>query len=215
MSKELALRRISEIGILPVIRASSTDEARQVIAAIEAGGITTIEVTLTTPGAVELIRELSKRENLMVGAGTVLDKKKARECIDAGAQFIISPSFNLETVRLCNEAGVVVMPGALTPTEIVNAWDAGADVVKVFPCGAMGGAGYIKSIKAPLPHIKLIPTGGVTLSNAASFIEAGAEAVGVGADLVDLDAIRSGDAAKITRAAKEYLHAVSGVSRPA
>src|SRR6185436_1253656 len=126
----------------------------------------------------------------------------------AGAQFVVSPALNLETIAFCRDAGCAIMPGALTPTEVVTAWSAGADMVKVFPCGAMGGASYIRSLKAPLPQIRLIPTGGVSLATAAGFIEAGASALGVGADLVDIQAIRDGQAEKVTAAAREYLQVV-------
>jgi 2-dehydro-3-deoxyphosphogluconate aldolase / (4S)-4-hydroxy-2-oxoglutarate aldolase len=145
----------------------------------------------------------------LIGAGSVLDPETARECISAGAQFIVSPATNFDTILYCNETEIVVMPGALTPTEIVNAWDAGADFVKVFPADSMGGARYLRSLKAPLPEIRLIPTGGVSQATAADFIRAGAEAVGVGADLVDLKAVREGRADDITNAAKKYLEIVA------
>jgi 2-dehydro-3-deoxyphosphogluconate aldolase/(4S)-4-hydroxy-2-oxoglutarate aldolase len=205
MNKQEVAARIREGGVIPVIRASSHEEALAVIDAIAAGGITTIEVTMTVPNAVELIGKLSDREELLIGAGSVLDPETARECITAGARFIVSPSTNFDTILYCNETEIVVMPGALTPTEVVNAWDAGADFIKIFPADSMGGAKYLKSLKAPLPQIKLIPTGGVSQSTAADFIKAGAEAVGVGADLVDMKAIREGRAADITAAAKKFL----------
>ena len=205
MTKAEIIGRIRECGVLPVIRASSQEEALAVVDAVVAGGITAIEVTMTVPNAVELIRKLTaERSDLLIGAGTILDPESARECIDAGAQFIVSPATNFDTIAYCNEVEIVVMPGALTPTEIVNAWDAGADIVKVFPADAMGGAKYLRSLKAPLPHIKLIPTGGVSQATAADFIKAGAEAVGVGADLVDLTAFREGRSNDITEAARRY-----------
>lgn len=207
--KKEVIAEIERVGVLPVVRAGSPKEARAVIEAVCAGGITIIEVTMTVPGAVGLIRELSAREDLLVGAGTVLGPQTAAECVDAGAQFIISPALNLDTISFCREREIVVMPGALTPTEIVTAWDAGADFVKVFPAGAMGGASYLRSLKAPLPHIKLIPTGGVSLATAADFIRAGASAIGVGADLVDLKAIREGRGNEITENARKYLEIVS------
>jgi 2-dehydro-3-deoxyphosphogluconate aldolase/(4S)-4-hydroxy-2-oxoglutarate aldolase len=212
MSKDNVISRIVECGVLPVIRADSPENARLAIEAVVAGGITTIEVTMTVPGAIKLIEELSRKYNeaeVLLGAGTVMDPETARDCINAGAQFIISPALNFDTILYCNDVETVVIPGALTPTEVVNAWDAGADFVKVFPADAMGGAKYLKSLKAPLPHIKLIPTGGVSQSTAADFIKAGAEAVGVGADLVDLKAIREGRTSEITQAAKNYLAIVS------
>jgi 2-dehydro-3-deoxyphosphogluconate aldolase/(4S)-4-hydroxy-2-oxoglutarate aldolase len=210
MNKDEIISRITSSGVIPVIRASSKEEALAVIDAIAAGGITTIEITMTVPNAIDLIASLSStRDDLLIGAGSVLDPETARECIAAGALFIVSPATNFDTILYCNETEIVVMPGALTPTEIVNAWDGGADFVKVFPADSMGGAKYLRSVKAPLPDIKLIPTGGVNQSTAADFIKAGAEAVGVGADLVDLAAIREGRASDITSAAKKYLEIVA------
>jgi 2-dehydro-3-deoxyphosphogluconate aldolase / (4S)-4-hydroxy-2-oxoglutarate aldolase len=208
MTKTDVLRRISESGILPVIRAGSAADARQLIDAIVAGGIRTIEVTMTVPGAVDLIRELASDRELMIGAGTVLDADTAKLCIDAGAMFVISPATNYETIRYCNDADVVVMPGALTPTEILNAWNAGADIVKVFPASSMGGPAYLRALKGPLPHIKLIPTGGVSIENAADYIRAGAEAVGIGGDLANLDALRGDNTISISEAARAYVAAV-------
>lgn len=214
MKKAEVIKRVVEGGVIPVIRAASKAEARSVIEAIAEGGIVTIEVTMTVPGAVELIAELSReRSDLLLGAGSVLEPETARECIAAGAKYIVSPATNFDTIEYCNESDVVIMPGALTPTEVVNAWDAGADFVKVFPADSMGGAKYLRSLKAPLPHIKLIPTGGVSQSTAAEFIKAGAEAVGVGADLVNLNAIREGRPDEITEAAREYLRIVAEARR--
>jgi len=204
MNKSEVISRIRECGVLPVIRASSNEEALSIIDAIVAGGIDTIEVTMTVPNAVELIRKLSKREDLLIGAGSVLDPEQARDCISAGAKFIVSPTTNFDTIEYCNDKEIVVMPGALTPTEILNASEAGADIVKVFPADSMGGAKYLRSLKAPMPHLKLIPTGGVDQSTAADFIKAGAEAIGIGADLVDLKAIREKRPADITEAARKY-----------
>jgi len=210
MNKTEVIQRIKDIGVIPVVRASSEDEAILIVEAIKAGGLPMLEITMTVPGAVRVIEELVKRfgDDAIVGAGTVLDPESACACILAGAQFIVSPALNLETVACCRELNVAVIPGALTPTEIVLAWNAGADLVKVFPAGAMGGANYIKSLKAPLPQIELIPTGGVTLANAAGFIEAGAAALGVGTDLVDTRAIRSGHPEKITQAARSFIEVV-------
>ena len=211
MTKDETIERVTAGGVIPVIRAESTYEARAVVDAIVAGGIAVIEVTMTVPGAVGLIRELSEvyDERILIGAGTVMNADTAKDCVEAGAKFVISPALNLETIRFCRDNDVVVMPGALTPTDVVAAWDNGADFVKVFPAGAMGGASYLKSLKAPLPHIKMIPTGGVSQSTAADFIRAGAEAVGVGADLVDLNAVREGRAEAITAAARNYLTIVA------
>lgn len=207
MNKDEVINRIVECGVLPVIRADSANEAKAAVEAIVAGGITIIEVTMTVPGAVELIAELALKyeDSILIGAGTVMNPEIARECVAAGARFVISPALNLDTIIYCNDSEIAVLPGALTPTEVVKAWDAGADLVKVFPAGAMGGASYLKSLKAPMPHIKLIPTGGVSQSTAAAFIRAGATAVGVGSDLVDLTAIRAGDAALLTENARKYM----------
>jgi len=210
MTKSEIVQSIRDIGIIPVVRASSADEAIQVVEAIRAGGVSLLEITMTVPGAVQVIETLVKKfgDSAIVGAGTVLDAQTASACIDAGAKFMVSPALNLETIAFCGKHDIAVMPGALTPTEIVTAWNCGADFVKVFPCGAMGGASYIKSLKAPLPQIELVPTGGVTLTTAASFIQAGAAAIGVGADLVDVKAIRAGEAQKVTAAAQAYVAAV-------
>lgn len=208
MKKSEVLERIVECGVLPVVRAASAIEAERLVAAISAGGIDVIEVTMTVPGAIGLIESLAKQKGLLIGAGTVLDPETARDCINAGAAFIISPAVNFDTIQYCNDKEVAVMPGALTPTEVVNAWDAGADVVKVFPADSMGGAKYLRSLKAPLPQIKLIPTGGVSQTTAADFIRAGAEAVGVGADLADTALLREGRAADITAAAESYRRIV-------
>ena len=214
------MARIREIGIMPVVRASSSDEALAVVEAIRDGGIPMLEITMTVPGAVGVITELTQRlgDDGVIGAGTVLDADAAKQCVDAGAKFIVSPSLDIPTIEACRRMNVPVFPGALTPTEILTAWKAGASAVKVFPANAVGGASYLKSIKAPLPQVELIPTGGVNLKTVAEFVAAGALALGVGADLVDVAALRRGDAAAITRKAKEYVAAVAAAramsSRP-
>jgi 2-dehydro-3-deoxyphosphogluconate aldolase / (4S)-4-hydroxy-2-oxoglutarate aldolase len=210
MSKEKTLAKIREVGIVPVVRAESADEAARAIDAIREGGISILEITMTVPGAVRLIEDLAKRfgTDAVVGAGTVLDPETARACILAGAQFVVSPALNLDTIACCRRYGIPVMPGALTPTEVVSAWQAGADMVKVFPCSALGGASYIKALKAPLPQVDLIPTGGVNLQTAADFIKAGSTALGVGADLVDLMAVVEGKASVLTERAKKLVEIV-------
>ena len=210
MDKQEVLRQIKEVGVVPVVRARSADEAARVVEAIKAGGVSVLEITMTVPRAVELIAELSERygDGAAVGAGTVLDAETARACIMAGARFVVSPSLNLQTIELCRRYGVAVMPGALTPTEVLTAWQAGADMVKVFPCGAVGGASYLKALKAPLPQVELIPTGGVSLQTAADFIRAGASALGVGSDLVDLKALAEGQAEVITERARQFVEIV-------
>ena len=207
MKKEDVLERIREVGLLPVLRAKSVDEALALAEAIEAGGVTALEVTMTVPGAIEVIRQLARETQgrILIGAGTVLDPETARACMLAGAAFIVSPSLNVKTIELCRRYSVPVMPGALTPTEVLTAWEAGADVVKVFPCSALGGASYLKALKAPLPQIELIPTGGVSLSTAAEFLAAGAFALGVGSDLVNTKAIADGKPEIVTQAAREYM----------
>lgn len=201
------MQRIRDAGLVPVVRASSPDEALQAVEAIRAGGIPILEITLTVPGAVQIIRELSRQlgDDALIGAGTVLDAETAQQCVDAGARFIVSPALDIPTIELCRRINVPVFAGALTPTEIVTAWKAGANAVKVFPANAVGGASYLRSIKAPLPQIELLPTGGVNLKTAAEFIAAGALALGVGADLVDLAALRRGEAASITDKARQYV----------
>lgn len=210
MKKAEIISKIIEIGVVPVVRASSADEAMRAIDAIREGGVPILEITMTVPGAIKVMEKVCDKygSDVVTGAGTVLDPETARACILAGAQFVVSPALNLKTIELCQRYSVPVSPGALTPTEVVTAWQAGADFVKVFPCSAMGGASYIKGLKAPLPQIELIPTGGVNLNTAADFIKAGSSALGVGADLVDLKALREGNAQKITDAAKQFVQIV-------
>ena len=210
MDKKAVLERITATGVIPVIRAQSADEAASAIAAIQKGGVSVLEITMTVPGAIELIREVTRRAtDALVGAGTVLDPENALACIDAGARFVVRPALNLATIAACREAGIAVLPGALTPTEVLTAWNAGADFVKVFPANALGGPSYLKSLKAPLPQVKLVPTGGVNLQTAKDFIRAGASALGVGADLVDLQALRRGDAELVTERARKFLSLVA------
>jgi 2-dehydro-3-deoxyphosphogluconate aldolase / (4S)-4-hydroxy-2-oxoglutarate aldolase len=206
MTKSEVLKQIKDTGVIPVVRATTADEAMRAIDAIREGGISVLEITMTVPGAVGVIERVAARfgNDALVGAGTVLDADTAKACISAGAQFIVSPALNMETIAYCREQGVAVMPGALTPTEVVQAWNAGADFVKVFPAGAVGGPSYLKALKAPLPHIELVPTGGVSLKTAADFIRAGAAALGVGTDLVDVKA----QAALITERAKQFVQIV-------
>jgi 2-dehydro-3-deoxyphosphogluconate aldolase/(4S)-4-hydroxy-2-oxoglutarate aldolase len=196
--------------LIPVVRATSADEAMRAIDAIREGGISVLEITMTVPGAVKLIEEVANRygSDALVGAGTVLDPETATACISSGARFVVSPALNLDTIACCRQRDIAVMPGALTPTEVVQAWNAGADFVKVFPAGAVGGPSYLKALKAPLPQIELVPTGGVSLKTAADFIRAGASALGVGADLVDISAIREGQSALITERAKQFIEIV-------
>ena len=209
MEKAKVLAELKAIGLVPVLRADSVAKALAMAAAIADGGVTVLEVTMTVPGAIEVMRKLAEtRPDILIGAGTVLDAETARMCILEGAQFVVSPALNLKTIEMCHRYSVAVLPGALTPTEIVTAWQAGADVVKVFPASAMGGASYLKAIKAPLPQVELIPTGGVSLGTAEEFLKAGAYALGVGGDLVDHKAITEGRAHEITANARKYLEIV-------
>ena len=209
MEKAAVLRQLEEIGLVPVLRAESVEQALALADAIAAGGVTVLEVTMTVPGAIDVMRRLAERRpEILIGAGTVLDAETARMCILEGAQFVVSPALNMGTIEMCHRYSVAVLPGALTPTEIVTAWQAGADVVKVFPAGAMGGPKYLTSLKGPLPHIRMVPTGGVTLGNAAEFLEAGAFALGVGSDLVAAKMIAGGRPEAITEIAMKYLEIV-------
>jgi 2-dehydro-3-deoxyphosphogluconate aldolase/(4S)-4-hydroxy-2-oxoglutarate aldolase len=210
MATNDTLDRISRTGIVPVVRAASGAEALAEVEAIRAGGIDVIELTMTVPGAVDVIRELVKDcgDQIVVGAGTILDPETARACVLAGARFVVSPIVDVPTITSCRTYDVPVIAGALTPTEIVRAWQGGAAMVKVFPCSAVGGASYVKALRAPLPQIPLVPTGGVSLDNVADFIRAGAAAVGAGADLADVKKIRAGAAAEVTERARLYVRAI-------
>ena len=208
-----AVGRIEHAGIVAVIRLKDPAMLRPVVDAITEGGIRALEVTMTVPGAIELIRQLATElpPDCILGAGTVLDAETVRRVSDAGARFVVSPVFRLETIRACHEHGVASMPGCFTPTEILNAWDAGADVVKVFPATALG-PGFFKDVRGPLPQVKLMPTGGVTLDNAGDWIRAGAVAVGVGTALLDATAIAAGDYATL-RSNAERIVASVGAAR--
>lgn len=207
MDKQKVRDRIVEIGVVPVVRASSAGEARMAADAVCEGGIPIAEITMTVPGAVELIRELTRSGpgDVLVGAGTVLNVEAAKQCLDAGAEFLVSPGLNLEVIRLAAKEGKLMMAGALTPTEVIMAWEAGSDFVKVFPCGQVGGAKYIKALKGPLPQVPLVPTGGVNLNTAAEFVEAGAAALGVGGELVPAGALKSGKPEIIVENARKFL----------
>ena len=210
MTKSEIVKRIVETGLIPVVRAGSADEALRAIDAIKEGGVSVLEITMTVPGAVRAIEEVVNRygSEAIVGAGTVLDAETARACILAGAQFIVSPTVNHDTIACCRRYSIPVLPGALTPSEVLDAWTSGADFVKVFPANALGGASYIKSLKAPLPQVELVPTGGVSLKTAADFIKAGSSALGVGADLVDIAALREGRSGLITERARQFVEIV-------
>jgi 2-dehydro-3-deoxyphosphogluconate aldolase/(4S)-4-hydroxy-2-oxoglutarate aldolase len=198
---------LERIGLIPVLRAKNAAQGHAVVEAMIAGGVTVVEVTMTVPGAVDLLKELKKEygSKLLLGSGTVTTADQCQATIDAGAEFVVSPSLHPEVIATTKKNGKVSCPGALTPTEAITAWNAGADYVKIFPCSAVGGAPYLKALLAPFPHLKLIPTGGVTLQTAESFLRAGARALGVGSDLVNLAAVDAGHPETITETAKAYL----------
>ena len=210
MDKQKVRTQIEQIGIIPVVRASSSREACIAAEAVCKGGIPIVEITMTVPGALEVIRELAKScgSEVLIGAGTVLNAEDARRCIEAGAQFLVSPGFNRATVEFAARESKLILAGALTPTEVIEAWTAGADFVKVFPCGQVGGAKYIKALKGPLPQIPLVPTGGVNLATAAEFIEAGAAALGIGGELVQAEALKSNKPELIVEIARKFLEIV-------
>ncbi|QHS51430.1 bifunctional 4-hydroxy-2-oxoglutarate aldolase/2-dehydro-3-deoxy-phosphogluconate aldolase [Edaphobacter sp. 12200R-103] len=206
MTKAAVLASLKQIGLVPVLRAESVDKALALVEAIAAGGVTAMEVTMTVPGAIQVMRKLAEqRPDLLIGAGTVLDAETARACILEGAKFVVSPALNIKTIEMCHRYSIAALPGALTPTEVITAWEAGADVVKIFPASAMGGAKYLSSLKAPLPQVEMIPTGGVSLETAKSFLDAGAFALGVGADLVNTKAMAEGKPEIVTESAKKYM----------
>jgi 2-dehydro-3-deoxyphosphogluconate aldolase/(4S)-4-hydroxy-2-oxoglutarate aldolase len=203
MNRQQTVARIESLGLVPVVRAPSAEVALRAARAVYAGGIDVLEITMTVPDALAVLRQLAAElgDRIVLGAGTVLDAGTARDCIDAGAQFIVAPGLDLEVVRAGRELDKPVMPGALTPTEVIAAWRAGADMVKVFPCSAVGGAAYVRALKAPLPQVKLLPTGGVDRRTAADYIRAGAAALGIGAALIDVKALQQeGDEALSARA---------------
>jgi len=204
------MHRIGDVGIVPVVRAATVEEATRAVEAIRAGGIPVVEITMTVPNAVSVIGEVAKRydSEVLVGAGTVTNAEQAYACMRAGAQFLVSPGLSLAVLAAAASQSILAIPGALTPTELMTAQEHGARVVKIFPCGNVGGPKYLKSLKAPFPTALLIPTGGVNAANAADFIAAGAFALGVGADLVDVAALREGKPDKITAGARQLVQAV-------
>ncbi len=209
MTKLEQMQRIEACGIVAIIRANSSNELIDAAAAIQTGGVDVIEITMTTPDALRVISEVSTRlgDAVIVGVGSVLDAETARAAMLAGAEFVVSPVTKSDVIEICNRYGKVVIPGAFTPTEILSAWEIGADYVKVFPASGVGPS-YIKDIKAPLPQIPLIPTGGINAENAAEFINAGASALGVGSSLVSSSLLESGDFVSLTERAKKMIAAV-------
>ena len=210
MEKREVFNRMMSEGLVPVIRVSSAQEAIDVADAIKEGGVTLIEITMSVPGAIDVIKELAQkyRDEIIMGAGTVLDPETARAALLAGAQFIVTPTLNLDVIQLAHRYSAVVVPGAMTPTEILTAWNAGADMVKVFPAAQLGGPEYLKAIRGPLPQILLVPTGGVNLQNAGAFIKAGAAALGVGGELVDKKAVKEKKFHIITENTRAFIKAI-------
>ncbi len=209
-AKEILLF-ITEIGIVPVVRTATAEAAIQSIEAIYRGGVRAAEITMTVPGALKALEKLADKfgDKIVLGAGTVLDPETARACMLAGAQFFVTPTLKLSTIEMAKRYSKVICPGALTPTEVLTAWEAGADVVKVFPANAMGGPKYIKALKGPLPHIEMIPTGGVNLETAGEFLKAGACAVAVGGELVDAKLIKENRYDEMEARARQYLAAIA------
>lgn len=210
MNKAERLNLIRQSGVIAIMRAKSSDQLIAAADAIRAGGVRVIEVTFTTPGALQVIEQASKKygDEILFGAGSVLDPETARTAILAGAAFVVAPTLNLRVIELCNRYSVPVMPGCLTPTEILTAWEAGADMVKLFPA-SVGGPDFLKAILAPLPHVELVPVGGVELENAAEFIRCGAAALGVGSSLINQKLLDSGDMPELTRRAAAFLAEVA------
>lgn len=208
LDMEKTLEKIAAAGLIAVVRAENENQALDIVDALKKGGAEIIEVTMTVPGAVEIIDQLVKAgsEKTIIGAGTVMDLETARAVISAGAQFLVSPHLNTDLIRFCKDSGVLYMPGAMTPTEIVTAVEAGALAVKVFP-GNVLGPGFIKAVKGPMPRVRLIPTGGVNLDNVEQWIQSGAYAVGVGGELTR--GSENGDYARITASAMEFIDKIA------
>lgn len=211
MSRQSILSSIIDIGIVPVVRTPSAETALAAIDAIYRGGIRAAEITMTVPGAIKALETVAAKfgDKIMLGAGTVLDPETCRACMLAGAQFIVTPSLRTSVIEMVRRYSKVIIPGALTPTEVVTAWEAGADIVKIFPCGNVGGPKYIKALKGPFPHIEMAPTGGVNLETAGEFLKAGACAVAVGGELVDGKSIKEGRYDAIEEKARQYLAAIA------
>ena len=209
--KQEVLAALREGGIVPVIRADSADAALRIVDALVAGGIRTLEITMTVPDAISAIKAVADRfgSSVLLGAGTVTSRALAEGSLDAGAEFLVTPCVVPDVIAVAKERDVAVLPGAMTPTEVFAAWSAGGDIVKIFPASNVGGASYLKALKGPFPQIPLCPTGGVNLQTIGEFVRAGASAVGVGGELVSKAAIDAGDYGKITELAKQYVAALS------
>lgn len=209
-TKEKALEKIRSAGLVPIVRTPSAEDASKAAEAIIQGGIGIAEVTMTVPNAIRVMEQVAAKygDKVLLGAGTILDPESCRAAILAGAEFIVTPSLDVRVIEMARRYSKPCFPGALTPTEVVTAWQAGADMVKIFPCGPVGGPKYIKALKGPLPHIDFVPTGGVNLENAGEFIKAGAAAVAVGGELVNLRALGEGKLEVITETARKFMEAV-------
>lgn len=209
-TKEKALEKIRSAGLVPIVRTPSAEDASKAAEAIIQGGIGIAEVTMTVPNAIRVMEQVTAKYGgeVLLGAGTILDPETCRAAILAGAEFIVTPSLDVRVIEMARRYSKPCFPGALTPTEVVTAWQAGADMVKIFPCGPVGGPKYIKALKGPLPHIEFVPTGGVSLENAAEFIKAGASAVAVGSELVNVKVLREGKLDVITETARRFMEAV-------
>jgi 2-dehydro-3-deoxyphosphogluconate aldolase / (4S)-4-hydroxy-2-oxoglutarate aldolase len=209
MSKATHLRQVLDSGIVAVVRAPESRELVEVVRALADGGVTVVEITFSVPNALEVLRDVRKAlgDRVLLGAGTILDAETGRAALLAGAEYLVSPTLNLDVIRLCNRYDKLVMPGAFTPTEILAAWEAGADIVKVFPAEVVGPA-FFKALRGPLPHIHLMPTGGVDLNTVAAFLQAGACCLGVGGHLVEPRAVATRDFGRLTDLARQYVAAV-------
>src|SRR5436305_15200052 len=211
MTSQEILSAIVDIGIVPIVRTSSAESAIKAVEATYRGGIRAAEITMTVPGAIKALEKMADQlgDKILLGAGTVLDPETARICMLAGAQFFVTPALRFSTIEMVKRYSKVICPGALTPTEVLTAWEAGADVVKVFPCGTVGGAKYIKALKGPFPQIEMIPTGGVNLETAGDFLKAGACAVAVGGELVDAKLMNEGKYDVLEERARQYLEVIA------
>ena len=206
MSKADQLRHVLECGIVAVVRSPDSQQLVDVVRALADGGVTVAEITMTVPGALDVVKQVRSAlgDRVLLGAGTILDPESARAAILAGAEYIVAPTLNFEVIRLCRRYDKLVMPGAFTPTEILAAWEAGADIVKVFPADVVG-PGFFKALKGPLPQVRVMPTGGVDLTTAAAFLEAGACCLGVGSQLVEPNAVAERNFTRIRELAQQYI----------
>lgn len=210
MSKEAILSRLQEIGVVPVVRTPSTESAILAVEALYKGGVACAEITMTVPGAIKAIEKVADLmgDKVLLGAGTVLDPETMRAAQLAGARFFVTPNLRVSCIEMAHRYSMPIMPGALTPTEVITAWENGADIVKVFPAGNLGGAKYIKALKGPFPQVEMIPTGGVSLETAADFLRAGSCAVAVGGELVSANALKNNDFAFIENTARQFIEIV-------